>query len=195
MDAASVRSAIDACIDSFGGIDLLVSNAGTAPQGQLHTAEGEARLAASLDINLMGHERVSRAVTDVLLAQDIGGCLLYNASKSAVNPGPDFGPYAVAKAGLLALMRQYAVDLGAHGIRSNAVNADRIRTDLFGGGVLEARAKARGLSPEAYFRQNLLGRETTAADVAAAFGWLAQAEATTGCVVTVDGGNAAAFLR
>ena len=116
MDAASVRSAIDACIDSFGGIDLLVSNAGTAPQGQLHTAEGEARLAASLDINLMGHERVSRAVTDVLLAQGIGGCLLYNASKSAVNPGPDFGPYAVAKAGLLALMRQYAVDLGTHGM-------------------------------------------------------------------------------
>ena len=75
------------------------------------------------------------------------------------------------------------------------MNADRIRTDLFGGGVLEARAKARGLSPEAYFRQNLLGRETSAADVAAAFGWLAQAEATTGCVMTVDGGNAAAFLR
>jgi len=75
------------------------------------------------------------------------------------------------------------------------VNADRIRTDLFGGGVLEARAKARGLTPEAYFKQNLLGRETTGSDVAAAFGWLARAEATTGCVVTVDGGNAAAFMR
>lgn len=194
-DANSVRAAIGACVDLFGGLDLVVSNAGTAPQGLLHTADGESRLAESLELNLLGHQRVARAATEVFLAQGTGGCLLFNASKSAVNPGPEFGPYAVAKAGLLALMRQYAVDLGVHGIRSNAVNADRVRTDLFGGGVLEARANARGLSPEAYFEQNLLHRETTVGDVAAAFGWLAQAAATTGCVITVDGGNAAAFLR
>ncbi len=194
-DGTSVREATRRCVHAFGGLDLLVSNAGTAPQGLLHTESGERALEASIDINLLGHERAARAASEVLLAQGLGGCLLFNASKSAVNQGPDFGPYAVPKAGLLALMRQYAVDLGAHGIRANAVNADRIRTDLFGGGVLEARAKARGLTPQAYFKQNLLGRETTAADVAAAFGWLAQAEATTGCVVTVDGGNAAAFMR
>ena len=194
-DAASVRAATERCVLTFGGLDLLVSNAGTAPQGLLHTEAGERALSVSLDINLLGHERAARAATDVLLAQGMGGCLLFNASKSAVNQGPEFGPYAVPKAGLLALMRQYAVDLGAHAIRANAVNADRIRTDLFGGGVLEARAKARGLTPDAYFKQNLLSRETTGADVAAAFGWLAQAEATTGCVVTVDGGNAAAFMR
>jgi NAD(P)-dependent dehydrogenase (short-subunit alcohol dehydrogenase family) len=92
-------------------------------------------------------------------------------------------------------MRQYAVDLGPRGIRSNAVNADRVRTELFGKGMAEARAKARGVSVEQYFQQNLLGRETTAADVANAFVYLATAEATTGCVVTVDGGNAAAFPR
>ncbi len=194
-DARSVTAAVSACVDRFGGLDLVVSNAGTAPQGVLHSAEGESRLAGSLDLNLMGHQRVARAAVEVMLAQGHGGCLLFNASKSAVNPGPDFGPYAVAKAGLLALMRQYAVDLGVHGIRSNAVNADRVRTELFADGVLEARARARGLSPEAYFAQNLLGRETTVDDVAAAFGWLAEADATTGCVVTVDGGNAAAFLR
>ena len=194
-DTPSVRAAIRRCVLTFGGLDLLVSNAGTAPQGLLHTEAGETALEASLDINLMGHERAARAASEVMLAQGLGGCLLFNASKSAVNQGPEFGPYAVPKAGLLALMRQYAVDLGAYGIRSNAVNADRIRTDLFGGGVLEARARARGLTPEAYFKQNLLGRETTGADVAGAFGWLARAEATTGCVVTVDGGNAAAFLR
>ena len=194
-DAEGVRTALTHCVRTFGGLDLLVSNAGTAPQGLLHTHEGADALESSLDLNLLGHQRVAHAAAELLLAQGTGGCLLFNASKSAVNPGPGFGPYAVAKAGLLALMRQYAVDLGQHGIRSNAVNADRVRTDLFGGGVLEARAKARGLTPEAYFRQNLLGRETTADDVAAAFAWLAQAEATTGCVVTVDGGNAAAFLR
>lgn len=191
----SVESAVEQAVLTFGGVDILVSNAGTAPSGLLHTREGEASLESSLEVNLLGHQRVSRAVAATMLAQGTGGCLLFNASKSAVNPGPEFGPYAVAKAGVLALMRQYAVDLGHAGIRSNAVNADRIRTDLFSGGVLEARARARGLSPDDYFRQNLLARETTAEDVAGAFAWLAAAAATTGCVVTVDGGNAAAFLR
>ena len=191
----SVEAAVASAVREFGGVDILVSNAGTAPSGLLHTEEGEARLAASLDVNLLGHQRMARAVTQVLLAQGTGGCLLFNASKSAVNPGPEFGPYAIAKAGVLALMRQCAVDLGAHGIRSNAVNADRVRTGLFAGGVLEARARARGISADEYFRQNLLQRETTMEDVAAAFGWLAAAPATTGCVITVDGGNAAAFLR
>lgn len=194
-DEASVRSAFVAAVDAFGGVDLLLSNAGTAPSGLLHTAEGDAALSRSLEVNLLGHQRVARHAVDLMLAQRSGGCLLFNASKSAVNPGREFGPYAVAKAGVLALMRQYAVDYGAHGIRSNAVNADRVRTDLFGGGVLEARAAARGTSPDAYFRDNLLGRETTVTDVARAFAHLAQAEATTGAVLTVDGGNAAAFVR
>ena len=127
--------------------------------------------------------------------QGRGGCLLFNASKSAFNQGPGFGPYAVAKAGLVALMRQYAVDLGPRSIRANAVNADRVRTALFGGGVLESRAQARGLTPDEYFRANLLKREVTADDVAAAFAYLATARSTTGCVITVDGGNAAAFPR
>jgi NAD(P)-dependent dehydrogenase (short-subunit alcohol dehydrogenase family) len=130
-----------------------------------------------------------------LIAQGTGGVLLFNASKSAFNQGPDFGPYAIPKAALVALMRQYAVDLAPYGIRSNAVNADRIRTELFGGGVLEARAKARGVPVDEYFKANLLKRETTVEDVAKAFVYLATAEATTGCVITVDGGNAAAFPR
>jgi len=101
----------------------------------------------------------------------------------------------VAKTALVALMRQYAVDLGGRGIRSNAINADRIRTQLFAGGVLESRANARGLSVDDYFRANLLSREVTAQDVADAFVYLATARATTGGVLTVDGGNAAAFPR
>ncbi|HEX7122769.1 MAG TPA: bifunctional aldolase/short-chain dehydrogenase [Gemmatimonadaceae bacterium] len=194
-DTSSVELAVARICREFGGLDIVVSNAGTAPSGLLHTDAGAATLERSLDINFLGHQRVARAATDALLKQGVGGCLLFNASKSAVNPGREFGPYAVAKAGVLALMRQYAIDAAPHGIRSNAVNADRIRTDLFGGGVLEARAKARGVDPDQYFRDNLLGRETTARDVADAFVWLARAEATTGCIVTVDGGNPAAFLR
>jgi rhamnose utilization protein RhaD (predicted bifunctional aldolase and dehydrogenase)/NAD(P)-dependent dehydrogenase (short-subunit alcohol dehydrogenase family) len=192
---ADVAALLAAAVDAFGGLDIVVSNAGAAPSGLLHTEAGEQELLRSLDVNLLAHQKLSRAAVEILVTQGLGGCLLYNASKSAFNQGPEFGPYAIAKAALVALMRQYAVDLGRHGIRANAINADRIRTNLFGGGVLEARAKARGISPDEYFRDNLLHRETTAEDVARVFGWLACAEATTGSVVTVDGGNAAAFVR
>jgi NAD(P)-dependent dehydrogenase (short-subunit alcohol dehydrogenase family) len=146
-------------------------------------------------INTFSHVTVCRVAVEMMAAQGRGGCLLFNASKSAFNPGPGFGPYAVAKSALVALMRQYAIDLGAQGIRSNAVNADRIRTQLFAGGVLESRSAARGLTVDQYFRANLLSREVAAEDVADAFVYLATAKATTGCVVTVDGGNASAFPR
>jgi rhamnose utilization protein RhaD (predicted bifunctional aldolase and dehydrogenase)/NAD(P)-dependent dehydrogenase (short-subunit alcohol dehydrogenase family) len=193
--ASDVTASVELAVDSFGGLDVVVSNAGTAPSGLLHETSGDAALRASLEVNLLGHQNVARAAAELFVRQGTGGVLLFNASKSAFNPGPEFGPYAVAKAALVALMKQYAVDLAPHRIRAGAVNADRIRTDLFGGGVLEARARARGISPEAYFQLNLLSRETTADDVADAFVWLARAEATTGAVLPVDGGNAAAFPR
>ena len=191
----SAARAVEFCIDTFGGLDLVISNAGTAPSGLLHEPEGDAALRRSLEVNLLGHQNIATVAGRLMIEQGSGGTLLFNASKSAFNQGPEFGPYAVPKAALVSLMKQYAVDLARYGIRSNAVNADRVRTDLFGGGVLEARAKARGVSADDYFKLNLLGRETTAEDVADAFLWLATAEATTGAVVTVDGGNAAAFPR
>jgi rhamnose utilization protein RhaD (predicted bifunctional aldolase and dehydrogenase)/NAD(P)-dependent dehydrogenase (short-subunit alcohol dehydrogenase family) len=184
---------VAAACDAFGGIDVLVSNAGSAPSGLLHTDSGEAALRASLEVNLLGHQHAARAATQAMLTQRAGGVLLFNASKSAFHQGPDFGPYAVAKAALVALMRQYAVDLGRHGIRANAVNADRIRTSLFAPGMVDSGA--RGISPSEYFRNNLLCRETSSAQVADAFVFLATAGATTGCVITVDGGNPAAFPR
>ncbi|MBX3207433.1 MAG: bifunctional aldolase/short-chain dehydrogenase [Labilithrix sp.] len=193
--ADDVARAVRVAARTFGGVDLVVSNAGTAAEGALETAEGEAALRASLELNLLSHVNVARAAAELMTLQGRGGCLLFNASKSAFNQGPGFGPYAVPKAALVSLMRQYAVDLAKHGVRSNAVNADRIRTNIFGGGMVESRARARGITVDEYFRANLLGREVTARDVAESFAWLARAASTTGCVVTVDGGNAAAFPR
>jgi len=120
---------------------------------------------------------------------------LFNVSKQAVNPGPNFGPYGLPKAATLFLVRQYALDYGADGIRANAVNADRIRSGLLTEDFIAERAKARGLTEKDYMSGNLLGREVTADDVAQAF--LAQALAlkTTADVTTVDGGNIAAALR
>jgi rhamnose utilization protein RhaD (predicted bifunctional aldolase and dehydrogenase)/NAD(P)-dependent dehydrogenase (short-subunit alcohol dehydrogenase family) len=187
--------AIRRTVVRFGGLDIVVSNAGSASEGKLHTEAGDKALRSSLELNLLGHQNVVRAAAAVMIDQGRGGVLLFNASKSAFNQGPDFGPYAVPKTALLALMRQYAIDLASYGIRAGAVNADRIRTALFTPAFVEARAKARNVGVDEYFKANLLRRETTADDVAGAFVYLAAAEATTGCVITVDGGNAAAFPR
>jgi rhamnose utilization protein RhaD (predicted bifunctional aldolase and dehydrogenase)/NAD(P)-dependent dehydrogenase (short-subunit alcohol dehydrogenase family) len=193
-DAASVHAAFDAVVEAFGGVDIAVSNAGAAWQGRIGEVD-EATLRTSFELNFYGHQRVAQAAVKIMLAQGTGGCLLFNVSKQAVNPGPNFGPYGLPKAATLFLVRQYAVDYGADGIRANAVNADRIRSGLLTDDFVKERAKARGVSENDYMAGNLLGREVTPEDVAQAF--LAQALAlkTTADVTTVDGGNIAAALR
>jgi len=193
-DAASVRGAFAQVASVFGGLDIAVSNAGAPWQGRIGDVE-ETVLRDSFELNFYGHQRVAQAAVKIMRAQGTGGCLLFNLSKQAVNPGPDFGPYGLPKAATLFLVRQYALDHGSEGIRANAVNADRIRSGLLNEEMIATRAKARGVSETAYMRGNLLGREVAAEDVAQAF--LAQALAlkTTGDVTTVDGGNIAAALR
>ncbi|MGB6543437.1 MAG: bifunctional aldolase/short-chain dehydrogenase, partial [Xanthobacteraceae bacterium] len=193
-DAASVPAAFDKIAASFGGVDIVVSNAGAAWQGRIGEVD-EVVLRKSFELNFYGHQRVAQAAIKIMLAQGSGGCLLFNVSKQAVNPGPNFGPYGVPKAALLALMRQYALDYGADGIRANAVNADRIRSGLLTEEMIANRAKARGLSEKDYMSGNLLGREVTADDVAQAFLHQALALKTTADVTTVDGGNIAAAMR
>jgi rhamnose utilization protein RhaD (predicted bifunctional aldolase and dehydrogenase)/NAD(P)-dependent dehydrogenase (short-subunit alcohol dehydrogenase family) len=193
-DEAAVRDSVREAAERFGGLDGAVSNAGTAPQGRMDALSTDT-LEASLRINLLAHQWVAAAVTGILRLQGTGGFLLFNASKAAFNPGAGFGPYAVAKAALVALMKQYALEGGEHGIRANAINADRVRTGLLPEEVVEARARARGLPADAYFKANLLGEEVTAHHVADAFVALALADRTTGTVLTVDGGNIAASPR
>jgi rhamnose utilization protein RhaD (predicted bifunctional aldolase and dehydrogenase)/NAD(P)-dependent dehydrogenase (short-subunit alcohol dehydrogenase family) len=193
-DAASVREAFAAVAAAFGGVDIAVSNAGAAWQGRIGEVD-EAVLRESFELNFYGHQRVAQAAVKIMRAQGTGGCLLFNVSKQAVNPGPDFGPYGLPKAATLFLVRQYALEYGSEGIRANAVNADRIRSGLLTEAMIASRSKLRGLSEDDYMRGNLLGREVSADDVAQAF--LAQAVAlkTTADVTTVDGGNIAAALR
>jgi rhamnose utilization protein RhaD (predicted bifunctional aldolase and dehydrogenase)/NAD(P)-dependent dehydrogenase (short-subunit alcohol dehydrogenase family) len=193
-DAASVQAAFDNIAACFGGVDIVVSNAGAAWQGRIGDVD-EAVLRQSFELNFYGHQRVAQAAIKIMQAQRTGGCLLFNVSKQAVNPGPNFGPYGVPKAALLALMRQYALDYGADGIRANAVNADRIRSGLLTEAMIKSRAEARGLSEKDYMSGNLLGREVTADDVAQAFLHQALALKTTADVTTVDGGNIAAAMR
>jgi len=193
-DPEAVNQCIQRVVASYGGIDILISNAGAALQGALLDL-GDADFATAFKLNFWGHHYVARAVVRVMLAQGTGGALVFNVSKQAVNPGPDFGAYGTPKAALMALMRQYAVEHGPDGITSNAVNADRIRTGLMTDQMVEARSKARGLTPDQYMRGNLVKREVTGKDVAEAFVYLATARTSTGAVVTVDGGNVAAMMR
>jgi NAD(P)-dependent dehydrogenase (short-subunit alcohol dehydrogenase family) len=171
-----------------------VSNAGAAWQGRIGEVD-DRKLRESFELNFFGHQNVAQNAVRVMRAQGTGGALLFNVSKQAVNPGPDFGPYGLPKAATLFLLRQYAVDYGKDGIRSNGVNADRVRTGLLNDDMIASRSKARGVSELEYMGGNLLGREVKASDVAQAFVALALANKTTGAVLTVDGGNIAAALR
>jgi len=193
-NAGSVRGAFARVVEAFGGVDIVVSNAGAAWMGLIGEVD-EAVLRQSFELNFYGHQRVAQAAVKVMCAQGTGGCLLFNVSKQAINPGPRFGPYGLPKAATLFLVRQYALDYGSVGIRANAVNADRVRSGLLTPTMIADRAKARGLSEKDYMAGNLLGREVTAEDVAQAFVHQALELKTTGDVTTVDGGNIAAALR
>jgi rhamnose utilization protein RhaD (predicted bifunctional aldolase and dehydrogenase)/NAD(P)-dependent dehydrogenase (short-subunit alcohol dehydrogenase family) len=180
--------------ETYGGVDILVSNAGAAWQGRIGEVSDEL-LRRSFELNFFAHQTVAKEAVRIMLQQGTGGALLFNLTKQAVNPGANFGPYGLPKAATMLLMRQYALDYGKDGIRSNGVNADRVRSGLLTDALIKDRAAARGVSEAEYMAGNLLGREVFAEDVAQAFLALAKAKKTTGHVEAVDGGNIAAALR
>ena len=148
---------------------------------------------------LPAHEARARALRE----QGIGGSLVYVASKNAFAPGAGFGPYSVAKAGLVQLMRIAALEGGPLGIRANAVNPDAIfaGSKLWSDELRRERAEAHGVPLEEleafYASRSLLGRAVTGADVAEAVAFLVsdRSRSTTGAVLPVDGGVPAAFPR
>jgi NAD(P)-dependent dehydrogenase (short-subunit alcohol dehydrogenase family) len=194
LDEQGIVDAFRTAVKAFGGVDIVVSNAGAAWQGNIGSVEDEV-LRKSFELNFFAHQSVAQNAVRIMRAQGTYGCLLFNTSKQAVNPGKDFGPYGLPKAATLFLVRQYALDHGKDGIRANAVNADRVRTGLLTHDMVAARSKARGVSEDTYMSGNLLGREVYANEVAEAFVYLAHAEKTTAAVITVDGGNIEAAMR
>jgi rhamnose utilization protein RhaD (predicted bifunctional aldolase and dehydrogenase)/NAD(P)-dependent dehydrogenase (short-subunit alcohol dehydrogenase family) len=191
---AALRAAFDRIAEKFGGIDIVVSNAGAAWQGRIGEVD-EKTLRDSFELNFFAHQRVAQNAVRIMRAQGTGGCLLFNVSRQAVAQGPNAGPYGLPKAATLFLMKQYALEYAADGIRANAVNADGIRGGLLTPEFIAERAAAYGLSEAEYMARNLLKREVTAEDVARAFLNLALARNTTGSFATVDGGNIAAAPR
>jgi rhamnose utilization protein RhaD (predicted bifunctional aldolase and dehydrogenase)/NAD(P)-dependent dehydrogenase (short-subunit alcohol dehydrogenase family) len=193
-DAAAVRAAFDNIAERLGGIDIVVSNAGAAWQGRIGEVD-EKILRDSFELNFFAHQSVAQNAVRIMRSQGTGGCLLFNVSRQAVSQGPNAGPYGLPKAATLFLMKQYALEYGAEGIRANAVNADGIRGGLLTPEFIAERAAAYGMTEAEYMSRNLLKREVTAEDVAQAFLNLALARNTTGAFATVDGGNIAAAPR
>ena len=187
----SVKKAFNQICEKYGGIDILISNAGTATNGAIGEVDDNI-LRQSFEDNFFSHQNCASEAVKIMKKQNISGCLLFNISKQSVNPGKNFGPYGLPKSALLSLCKQYAVDYGSYGIRSNGVNADRIRSGLMNDKMIRTRAKARSISTDDYMKGNLLLNEVKAEDVAKAFFHLATSKKTTGAVLTVDGGNIAA---
>lgn len=190
----AAETAVAACVARFGGLDILVSNAGAAWTGEMSVLD-DALLRKSFELNFFAHQNFSKAATQVFEAQNRGGQLLFNVSKQAVNPGKGFGAYGIPKAATFFLLRQLALELGPKGVRVNGINADRIRSGLLDDDFIKERAQARGIDEGTYMAGNLIQREVEARHVADAFVALAMSERTTAHVMTVDGGNIEAALR
>jgi len=199
---ADVEHAFEAAAAAYGGVDIVVSNAGTA-----HSSSIE-RMALrdwqrSLDVNATGHFLVARAAMRLQREQGLGGSLVFIASKNVLAPGRDFGAYSAAKAAECQLARVLAIEGGECGVRANMINPDAIFQDshLWSEAVRQERARAHGIQVEEleefYRRRNLLRTRVTAEDVAEAALWLAtdRSARTTGCILTVDGGVREAFPR
>lgn len=178
----------------YGGVDILLSNAGSAFQSPIAEIE-DVDLRDSFNINFFSHQIAASECVKIMKIQNNGGCLLFNISKQAINPGKNFGSYGTSKAALLALCKQYALEYGQYGIRSNGVNADRILGGMLTKQLVNERAKARNTTVEDYLKGNLLRQSVDPSDVADAFFNLAISKKTTAAIFTVDGGNIEASLR
>jgi rhamnulose-1-phosphate aldolase/alcohol dehydrogenase len=201
-DEASVRDAYAQAILEYGGVDVLVSNAGiakSAPLDELTLADWE----RSLAVNATGHFLVAREALKVMKAQGTGGSMVFVATKNVTAPGKDFGAYSASKAAEAQLARVLALEGGLHGIRSNIVNPDAVfaGSGLWSSEVREQRARAQGIDPaeieEYYRKRNLLQATVTAEDVAQAVLFYASdlSGKTTGSMLPVDGGLREAFPR
>tara|TARA_Y100000590_G_scaffold342029_1_gene390421 strand:- start:5921 stop:7945 length:2025 start_codon:yes stop_codon:yes gene_type:complete len=189
-----IKNTLKSISEKFGGLDIVISNAGLAIQKSLKDLNKNI-LDKSFATNFFAHHFLAQQSSVILKNQSTGGSILFNISKQAVNPGAEFAAYGLPKATLLFLMKQYALEFGKFGIRFNGINADRIKSGILTKTMISRRAKSRGLSVKSYMGGNLLKKEVKANDVANAFFHLSRSYKTTACIITVDGGNIEASLR
>ncbi len=199
---ASVETAFSEAALAFGGVDIIVNNAGISISKPVveHTVEDWDRL---YDILVRGQFLVSQSAIRIMRQQGMGGDIINIVSKNALVAGPNNAGYGSAKAAQAHLSRLLAAELGADKIRVNTVNPDAVIADsnIWAGGWAEGRAKAYGISveelPAYYAKRTLLNETILPEDIAnACFAFVSGLlDKSTGNTLNVDGGIAAAFLR
>ncbi|MET0702618.1 MAG: bifunctional aldolase/short-chain dehydrogenase [Mycobacterium sp.] len=201
-DEAAVQAAIDATVLAFGGIDIVINNAGLSlSKSLLETTAAD----WDLQHNVMarGSFLVSRAAAKALIDQKLGGDIVYISSKNSVFAGPNNIAYSATKADQAHQVRLLAAELGEHGVKVNGINPDGVvrGSGIFAGGWGAKRAAVYGVPEEElgsyYAQRTLLKREVLPENVANAVFALCTSDFshTTGLHVPVDAGVAAAFLR
>ncbi len=200
--AEDIAAAFDVAALAFGGVDIVVNNAGLSISKTIadHTEKDWDLL---YDVLVKGQFFVTQAAASVMQKQDVGGDILNIVSKNALVSGPNNAGYGSAKAAQLHLSRLNAAELGADGIRVNVVNPDAVISDsnIWAGGWAEGRAKAYGVTvaelPAYYAKRTLLNQIILPDDIAnACFTFVGGLlNKSTGNVLNVDGGVANAFVR
>jgi rhamnulose-1-phosphate aldolase/alcohol dehydrogenase len=201
-DEAAVAAALDAGVLAFGGVDLVVNNAGLSLSRPLLETTAQ-DWDVQHDVMAKGSFLVSREAAQVMIAQKLGGDIVYISSKNSIFAGPNNVAYSAAKADQAHQVRLLAAELGPHGVRVNGINPDGVvrGSGIFAGGWGANRAAVYGVKEEElgayYAKRTLLGREVLPEHVADAVFALTAGDLsqTTGLHIPVDSGVAAAFLR
>lgn len=190
-DSAQLKAAVETTVRQFGGLDIVVCNAGMFPASQTIEEMEEQAWSRSLELNLTSHQRlIQHAIPYLKLGID--PTVIIVASKNVPAPGPGAAAYSAAKAGLTQLGRVAALELGKFGIRVNMLHPDAVfDTGLWTPELLAKRAASYNITVDEYKRKNLLKTEITSKDVAALVAALAGPlfAKTTGAQLPVDGGN------
>jgi rhamnose utilization protein RhaD (predicted bifunctional aldolase and dehydrogenase)/NAD(P)-dependent dehydrogenase (short-subunit alcohol dehydrogenase family) len=188
---SDIKNAIESTVRQFGGLDIVVSNAGIFPPSMDLESMDSAAWEKSMQLNLTSHQRLIKAAIPYL-SHGIDPTIIIIASKNVPAPGPGAGAYSVAKAGLTQLGRVAALELGVKGIRVNMIHPNQVfDTAIWTKEVLEKRARHYGLTVEQYKTSNILHTEITSKDVADLVCTMAGPAfaKTTGAQIPIDGGN------
>ncbi len=190
-DAASVANAVSETVRSLGGLDILVSNAGTFPRSSRLEEMDDALWDGAIAVNLSSHRRVLQACIPYL-RQGVEPSVVVVGSRNVPAPGPGQAAYSASKAGLTQLARVAALELAGDGIRVNVIHPHAVfDTGVWTPEVIAQRAAAYGMSVDEYKKNNLLGVQIGASDVALTVAALVGPafRCTTGAQIPIDGGN------
>jgi NAD(P)-dependent dehydrogenase (short-subunit alcohol dehydrogenase family) len=191
-DASAVEAALERAITNFGGLDMLILNAGVFPQSRAIVESDTDQWRETLEVNLTSNLVLLRSAHPLLKLAPNGGRVVIIGSKNVHAPGPGAGAYSASKAALNQLMRVAAIEWGTDGIRINAIHPDAVfDTGLWTPDLIQARAQHYGLSVEQYKKRNILNVEVASRDVAELAAEMCGAlfAKTTGAQVPVDGGD------